>query len=249
MSRRGFTLIELLVVIATIAILSAILFPVFSQARAQARRTVCVSNLKQNALATMMYAQDHDETFPPRFGGAGRGFSPWAVTIQPYIRNRQLVGCPDMRPELERSVFMGTFGWVGYGMNRHLWRDAGTPMATLASVPTPTQTAMLADSTFDDFTARPRRRARIAFANTPVGSPYTVTCDVVRTRHGGGNGLDLSVGGSSVAFADGHVRYLTASHIVYRLGINPEAVDPGDPLFFDGATRDVFCVGGPIVGP
>src|SRR5438270_995448 len=62
--RRGFTLIELLVVIAIIAILAAILFPVFAKARAQARKTVGISNLKQLALGTMMYAQDYDEQWP-----------------------------------------------------------------------------------------------------------------------------------------------------------------------------------------
>lgn len=69
---RGFTLIELLVVIAIIAILAAILFPVFAQAREQARLSVCQSNFKQYSSAWMMYVQDNDETFPPsdRVGAA-----------------------------------------------------------------------------------------------------------------------------------------------------------------------------------
>src|SRR5438270_7124865 len=65
MSRKAFTLIELLVVIAIIAILAAILFPVFAKAREQARKTACTSNVKQLGLAWMMYVQDNDETFPP----------------------------------------------------------------------------------------------------------------------------------------------------------------------------------------
>src|SRR5437879_5589180 len=64
----GFTLIELLVVIAIIAILAAILFPVFAQAREKARQSSCISNNKQVALATMMYSQDYDELYPPAFG-------------------------------------------------------------------------------------------------------------------------------------------------------------------------------------
>ena len=64
--RRGFTLIELLVVIAIIAILAAILFPVFARAREKARQTSCLSNVKELALALLMYSQDYDETIPQR---------------------------------------------------------------------------------------------------------------------------------------------------------------------------------------
>src|SRR5476649_1368440 len=69
--KTGFTLIELLVVIAIIAILAAILFPVFAQAREQARKTTCISNLKQLSLAYLMYVQDYDEIFPRRDNGDG----------------------------------------------------------------------------------------------------------------------------------------------------------------------------------
>src|ERR1700752_5232231 len=83
--RYGFTLIELLVVVAIIAILAAILFPVFAQAREKARQATCVSNLKQIGTATMMYAQDYDERFPiPESGGAQR--LTVANLIDPYIK-------------------------------------------------------------------------------------------------------------------------------------------------------------------
>jgi prepilin-type N-terminal cleavage/methylation domain-containing protein/prepilin-type processing-associated H-X9-DG protein len=105
MRRSGFTLIELLVVIAIIAILAAILFPVFAKAREKARQTSCTSNLKQIGLAILMYAQDFDEILPDHCGQQTANC--WAVSIYPYIKNAQLFDCPS-------SGFTGTFG---------IWRD------------------------------------------------------------------------------------------------------------------------------
>ena len=91
--RRGFTLIELLVVIAIIAILAAILFPVFAQAREKARQTTCTSNLKQIGTAFMMYVQDYDETYPPWTGMCPDPSLRWALRymypglVDPYIKN------------------------------------------------------------------------------------------------------------------------------------------------------------------
>src|SRR5215813_7747387 len=118
--RRGFTLIELLVVIAIIAILAAILFPVFAQAREKARAISCVSNVRQQATAILMYSQDYDELYPlafgydPGVGGWGWNFrmpvplswavpvnaranaatSCWANSCAPYIKNNQIITCP-----------------------------------------------------------------------------------------------------------------------------------------------------------
>lgn len=89
-SSKAFTLIELLVVIAIIAILAAILFPVFAQAREKARAISCISNLKQIGLATQMYQQDYDETFPPaRVGDACSDPEPcvWTQDVNPYIKS------------------------------------------------------------------------------------------------------------------------------------------------------------------
>jgi prepilin-type N-terminal cleavage/methylation domain-containing protein len=90
--RVGFTLIELLVVIAIIAILAAILFPVFSRAREKARQTSCLSNLRQSATAVGQYVQDYDEAFPMSVYLALNASGPCALTmlgaIEPYIKNR-----------------------------------------------------------------------------------------------------------------------------------------------------------------
>ena len=91
---RGFTLIELLVVIAIIAILAAILFPVFSRAREKARQTSCLSNLKQLGTATQMYADDYDETYPLSAYFNGVNSVNFFHELDPYIRNEQIYQCP-----------------------------------------------------------------------------------------------------------------------------------------------------------
>ncbi len=103
-SRSGFTLIELLVVIAIIAILAAILFPVFAKAREKARATACLSNMKQIMLAFQMYATDWDSTYcpsrlrnppdPPADCPANTNCRRWNYNLQPYIRNENLFACP-----------------------------------------------------------------------------------------------------------------------------------------------------------
>lgn len=98
--RRGFTLIELLVVIAIIAILAAILFPVFAQAREKARQASCTSNAKQIGLGLAMYTQDYDELMPPAFpqippiNGGNIDRMPYDMQILPYIKNDQVFACP-----------------------------------------------------------------------------------------------------------------------------------------------------------
>ncbi len=90
--RSGFTLIELLVVIAIIAILAAILFPVFAKAREKARSASCLSNLKQLALADLMYVQDYDEKF--LHGWPAPSWSSYIHMLDPYVKNTQLWVCP-----------------------------------------------------------------------------------------------------------------------------------------------------------
>jgi len=96
--RRGFTLIELLVVIAIIAILAAILFPVFARAREQARRAACSSNLRQLGLAARMYSQDHDELLPCDYHACNSSTTHRRLLTQidPYIRNMNVLYCPSI---------------------------------------------------------------------------------------------------------------------------------------------------------
>lgn len=92
--RKGFTLIELLVVIAIIAILAAILFPVFAQAREAARKSTCQSNLKQIGNGLMMYVQDFDERYPIVRGGNTAAFADWRGLLYTYTKNTKIFICP-----------------------------------------------------------------------------------------------------------------------------------------------------------
>ena len=111
--RRAFTLIELLVVIAIIAILAAILFPVFAQARESARRTACLSNMKQGDTALLIYTQDYDETLPSLTDD--RSVSPsnridfWNV-LQPYTKSKDIFYCPD---RTDTGCGYGQFAGIG----------------------------------------------------------------------------------------------------------------------------------------
>ncbi len=125
--RRGFTLIELLVVIAIIAILAAILFPVFAQARAKARQTSSLSNMRQIGTGSAMYCQDYDERLMPSWvsmGYLGKGdeYGTWCNLIQPYMKNRQILFNPSAK-EGWGPGWPEQFG--GYGMNHDQvgWND------------------------------------------------------------------------------------------------------------------------------
>jgi len=107
--KRGFTLIELLVVIAIIAILAAILFPVFAKARAKARQTSCLSNFRQISTAIISYCQDYDEAFPSWWDDGTRN---WGSQVTPYMKNDQILYCPEAQ-----TYFAGDTQFVHFGLN------------------------------------------------------------------------------------------------------------------------------------
>ena len=155
--RRGFTLIELLVVIAIIAILAAILFPVFAKAREKARQSSCLSNVKQLMLGVMQYAQDYDETMP-----CGVWYGPgwtmeyaWDYTVDwgsgtstlgqlgPYTRNAQINICPSAKT-------LQSWGrpYSGYGLNATYLCPDGMWGAALGAVQSPAETVLMGDSAY-----------------------------------------------------------------------------------------------------
>jgi prepilin-type N-terminal cleavage/methylation domain-containing protein/prepilin-type processing-associated H-X9-DG protein len=126
--RQGFTLIELLVVIAIIAILAAILFPVFAKAREKARQSACLSNLNQISRSWMMYIQDYDETCPPLYFPAEYSYTgkilSWEDILMPYVKNVKVFGCPSgWVPETaydisgERVWGRSSYGWNATVLN------------------------------------------------------------------------------------------------------------------------------------
>ena len=124
--RKGFTLIELLVVIAIIAILAAILFPVFAKAKGKARETQCISNMKQLGTAAMMYLQDYDDWYPaPGAIQYGAQYTSWAMKLAPYAKNIPIFKCPQWRYEATGSL--ETDQICSYQLNLYVVGDRGIP--------------------------------------------------------------------------------------------------------------------------
>lgn len=212
--QAAFTLIELLVVIAIVAILAAILFPVFSHVRENARRTVCVSNLKQLGLAWQMYAGDYDEMACPSYNAphfVGDANDAWDFhqnsdgtwttgMLGPYTKAGAIHGCPD-----NPFPTVSDRPYNGYAYNAtYIGGDLGLPTGNdpachLSQIVLPSQTAVFADGGYGGATPQADNFLRApSEASTHLGesSTYLDSGDV-DFRHGGT---------ANVCYADGHVK-------------------------------------------
>ena len=212
--RTGFTLIELLVVIAIIAILAAILFPVFAKAREKARQSSCASNLKQFGIAALSYVQDYDETI---FGsnnapctyvcadGVTVSASTnmlWQYQILPYMKNSQIFNCPSSSTKFPTNAYSG--GTASYGFN-----DTNGGRLTLAQLNCPSETILFCECTY-----------------------YLTDWDTNATgdNHQFPNIVHNS--GCNATFFDGHVKWYKDSNLGYYDAAD-HAAAPGPPNLWD----------------
>ena len=221
--RRAFTLIELLVVIAIIAILAAILFPVFARAREQARRASCASNFKQIGLGMMQYTQDYDERYPPFSLGAGNvGFqgyngadgARWADEIFPYVKSSQIFDCPSGSKKMTlypggQFFDIGTYSY-GYVAASDATFPVGVAARSMAEIEDTAGTLMLVeDGRQDDATGggigNPETQGRLI---PKVGEPLeTLGGRLNGFRHTGVAQSDYPNYAFNAAYVDGHVKW------------------------------------------
>jgi len=193
-SKKGFTLIELLVVIAIIAILAAILFPVFAKAREKARQATCTSNFKQVGLAVMQYVQDYDETFPMAGCCLNGGVPPapygLLYAIEPYVKSSQTLYCPSTK-----AIVGIMHNWTSAFPQDRPWGNTraafATPGARLAMIKQPASVVSLVDMLYPVGT----------MTNTSIGW-YKAQAYNAGGPHGEGGNL---------GFCDGHVKWYNYS--------------------------------------
>lgn len=196
---KGFTLIELLVVIAIIAILAAILFPVFARARENARRASCMSNEKQIALGMMMYVQDYDDHFPAHYGYIQSGTVYfWAFVLQPYTKSTQVFFCPSDTLHTTSNVLSS--GSLSYGYNfLTLSPNSVNPNGlgiSLAAIKYPSATIMTGDTGLN--------------SNSYVITPSSYAASIQPSAS--------HLGGCNFSFVDGHVKWLQTGPVNANYG-------------------------------
>lgn len=211
-SKRGaFTLIELLVVIAIIAILAAILFPVFARARENARRASSQSNLKQIALGLFMYKQDYDGTFPPsKIAVAKADAAPgnpygWGDALQSYLKSEQIFQCPS-EPRPKDSTTYNTR--VTSSHYSDYWLNSYAANKMDANFAAPALTVLLGDG--EGATASPNSGMFIgtaAYSNSGYTTNGTASANCTAVGKAVFSGAVRHLDGANVAFADGHVKW------------------------------------------
>ena len=212
--RKGFTLIELLVVIAIIAILAAILFPVFAKAREKARQASCLSNVKQIGLACMQYAQDYDERMcPARPMASGTTFN-YMYGIMPYVKNSQVFACPsnstlstwNSNVDANGNVYKGSYGyncWATGDPANHSYIGV-----SLGALTQPASTIILIDYVNNCVKARPGATCTCGGgAQCPdnYATAQLVTAPANSARHNGG---------VNCLMADGHAKWRSGPSLV-----------------------------------
>jgi prepilin-type N-terminal cleavage/methylation domain-containing protein/prepilin-type processing-associated H-X9-DG protein len=195
--RRGFTLIELLVVIAIIAILAAILFPVFAKAREKARQSSCLSNVKQLSLGILQYTQDYDECFPYAYRiDSGGGGEYWYGAITPYLKNTQVLYCPSYRTGNGYGYNFDTLGYSWAGVTR------AQDCCALGSIASPSETVMICDD--NSPYAFYWNRSSLFDVNSYNGADPANPAGGAGVRHNDG---------ANYAFCDGHTKWYAVSTV------------------------------------
>jgi len=205
--KRGFTLIELLVVIAIIAILAAILFPVFAKAREKARQSSCLSNVKQLAVAFQQYCQDYDEVTPLNMTYVPIAGARWYYSMQPYMKSTQVMICPSDQNEFgyAQGYFWG-YDKLFTRAATNLW-GGGIP---LAAIPYPAETHCFVEShgLYSGGSAPNWTSGGLTLSGHGCCSMYSATnmwgYSVMAT--------DRHNGGMNVALCDGHAKWYTKSY-------------------------------------